>query len=61
MVGHPHPGQAEVLLAAWLLLLLLPASQERLQGLALMEEELKRPRHVLMGKSEVGLGGSEST
>ena len=50
MVGHPHPEQAEVLLTAWLLLLLLIASQERLQGLAgqwglaLLEEELKRPR-----------------
>ena len=66
MVGHPHPEQAEVLLAAWLLLLLLLASQERLQGmagqwgLALLEEEPKRPGQALMGKSEVGLGDSES-
>ena len=44
----------------WLLLLLLLASQERLQGLALLEEELKRPRQALMGKSEVGPGDSES-
>ena len=57
MVGHPHPKQAKVLLAAWLLLLLLLASQERLQGLvgqwglALLEEELKRSGQALMGKS----------
>ena len=50
----------------WLLLLLLLASLERLQGLArqgvlcLLEEELKRPGQVLMGKSEVSLGDSES-
>ena len=48
------------------ILLLLLESPERLQGLAgqwvlaLVEEELKRPRQVLMGKSEVGLGDSES-
>ena len=63
MVGHPHPDQDEVLLAVWLLLL---ASQERLQGLdgqwglALLEKELKRPGQAMMGKSEVGLGDSES-
>ena len=63
MVGHPYLEQAEVLLVAWLLLL---ANQERLQGLAgqwglaLLEEELKRPRQALMGKSEVGSSDSES-
>ena len=59
VVSHPHPEQAEVLLVEWLLLLLLLASQERLQGLALLEEELKRPGQALMGKSEVGPGNFE--
>ena len=54
MEGHPHPGQAEVLLVEWLRLLLLLAHQERLQELALqkalepMEDEPKRPEQALM-------------
>ena len=48
-----------MLLVEWLLLLLRLASQEGLQRLALLEEELKRPGQVLMGKSEVGPGDSE--
>ena len=58
--GHPHPRQAEVLLVEWLLLLLLLASQERLQELALLKGELKRPGQTLMGKSEAGPGDSKS-
>ena len=67
VVSHPHPEQVEVLLVEWLLLMLLLESPERLQGLAghwvldLLKEELKRPRKVLMGKLEVGLGDSESS
>ena len=66
MEGHPHPGQAKVLLVERLLLLLLKTGQERLQGLAgqgvlaLLKDELKRPKQALMGKSEVGLGNAES-
>ena len=51
----------------WLLLLLLQAGQEELQGLAgqrvreLKEDELKRPGQALMGKSGLGLSDSEST
>ena len=60
VVSHPHLEQAEVLLVEWLLLLLLLASQERLQGLALLEEELKRPGQAQMGKSEVDPSDSES-
>ena len=61
MEGHPHPEQVKVLLVEWLiLLLLLLSSQERLQGLALLEDEQKRPGHALMGKSEVGPSDSES-
>ena len=54
MEGHPHPGQAEVLLVQWLQMMLLLAHQERLQELALqkalelMEDELKRPGQALM-------------
>ena len=60
MVSHPHPEQVEVLLVEWLLLLLLLASQERLQRLALLEEELKRLGQALMRKYKVGPGDSES-
>ena len=54
-------------LEKWLLLLLLQAGQEELQGLAgqrvleLKEDDPKRPRQAMMGKSRVGLGDSEST
>ena len=55
--GHPHSEKAEVLLVEWLLLLmLLLASQERLQRLALLEGELKRPGQALIGKSGVDPG-----
>ena len=69
MEGHPHPGQAKVLLVLleeWLSLLLLQACQEELQGLdgqrvlELKEDELKRPGQALMGKSRVGPGDSVS-
>ena len=49
-----------------MLLLLLQACQEEIQGLArlrvmeLKEDELKRPRQALMGKSRVGPSDSES-
>ena len=51
-------------LEEWLSLLLLQAGQEELQGLAgqrvleLKEDELKRSRQALMGKSGVGPGDS---
>ena len=66
MEGHPHLRQAEVLLVERLLLLLLQAGQERMQGLAgqgvlaLLKDELKRPGQTLVGKSEVSLSDSES-
>ena len=69
VVSHPHTEKAELLMVSlgeWLILLLLLASSKRLQGLAnkwvlaLLEEELKRPGQVLMGKSEVGPGDIES-
>ena len=58
--SRPRPVQDEVLLAEWLRLLLLLASQEELQVLALLEGELKRPEQELMRKSEAGPGDSES-
>ena len=53
-------------LEEWLLLLLLQAGQEDMQGFAgqrvleLKEDEPKRPGQALMGKSGVGSGDSES-
>ena len=49
-----------MLLVEWLLLLMLLASQEELQVLALLKGELKRPGQALMGKSVAGPGDSES-
>ena len=60
MESRPRPGQDEVLLAEWLRLLLLLASQEELQVLALLEGELKRSGQALMGKLEAGPSDSKS-